>query len=149
MTLFERLDSEIKEAMKAGQKDKLMVLRGLKSDIKYYVINNQAEATDEVVTEVLSGCAKKRRESIFEYRKASREDLATKEEFELGVIQAYLPEQISEERLREIVKQAISESGADSPAKIGAVMKILMPRVKGQADGRLVQKIVAELLAKA
>jgi hypothetical protein len=96
---------------------------------------------------VLSGCAKKRRESIHEYRKGNREDLATKEEFELGLIQAYLPEQISEERLRDIIKQAIVESGVDSPAKIGLVMKILMPRVKGQADGKLVQKIVAEELA--
>ena len=147
MTIYERIDNEIKEAMKAGQKERLMVLRGLKSDIKYFLINNHAEPTDEVVTDVLSGCAKKRRESISEYRKAAREDLATKEEAELAVIQAYLPEQISEERLREMVKQAISEAGADSPAKIGLVMKILMPRVKGQADGKLVQKIAAELLA--
>jgi hypothetical protein len=148
MTIYERIESEIIEALKAGQKERLMVLRGLKSDIKYFLLNNHAEPTDEVVTDVLSGCAKKRRESISEYRKGNREDLATKEEFELGVIQQYLPEQISEERLREIVKQAIVESGVDSPAKIGLVMKILMPRVKGQADGKLVQKIVAEELGK-
>lgn len=147
MTLFERIDQEIKEALKAGQKDRLTTLRGLKSDIKYYLINNHAEPTDEVVQTVLSGCAKKRRESIEEYRKAGREELAVKEESELAVIQAYLPEQLSEERLREIVKQAIAESGADSPAKIGLVMKVLMPRVKGLADGRLVQKLVSELLA--
>jgi uncharacterized protein YqeY len=147
MTLFERLDQEIIEALKAGQKDRLTTLRGLKSDIKYYLINNHAEPTDEVVQMVMSGCAKKRRESIEEYRKAGREDLATKEESELAIIQVYLPEQFSEERLREIIKQAITESGADSPAKIGLVMKVLMPRVKGQADGRLVQKLVSEMLA--
>ncbi len=148
MTIYERIDKEIIEAMKGGLKDRLLVLRGLKSDVKYFLINNHAEPTDEVVTGVLSASAKKRRESIEEYRKANREDLATKEEFELGVIQAYLPEQISEERLREIVKQAIAESGADGPSKIGLVMKVLMPRVKGQADGKLVQKIVNEELGK-
>ncbi|MBI5267412.1 MAG: GatB/YqeY domain-containing protein [candidate division Zixibacteria bacterium] len=147
MKLFERLDREIVEALKAGQKDRLTALRGLKSDIKYYLINNHAEPTDEVVQLVLTGCAKKRRESIEEYRKGGREELAVKEESELAIIQAYLPEPLSEERLREIIKQAIAESGADSPAKMGLVMKVLMPRVKGLADGRLVQKLVSEMLA--
>lgn len=147
MTLFERLDREIVEALKAGQKDRLTALRGLKSDIKYYLINNHAEPTDEVVQMVLTGCAKKRRESIEEYRKGGREELAVKEESELAIIQTYLPEPLGEERLREIIKQAIAESGADSPAKMGLVMKVLMPRVKGLADGRLVQKLVSEMLA--
>jgi hypothetical protein len=147
MTIFERIEQEIIEALKGGQKERLTVLRGLKSDIKYFLINNHAEPTDEVVQGVLTGCAKKRRESIEEYRKAGREDLATKEESELAIIQVYLPAQLTEERLREIVREAITESGADSSAKIGAVMKILMPRVKGLADGRLVQKLVSEMLA--
>jgi hypothetical protein len=147
MTIFERIEQEIIEALKGGQKERLTVLRGLKSDIKYFLINNHAEPTDEVVQGVLTGCAKKRRESIEEYRKGGREDLAVKEESELAIIQVYLPAQLTEERLREIVREAIAESGADSAAKIGLVMKILMPRVKGLADGRLVQKLVSEMLA--
>ena len=149
MSLIERIDQDVKEAMKAGQKDKLTVLRGLKSDIKYKQIElTAASMTDEQVIAVLSTAAKKRRESIEQYRLGKREDLAHKEEFELGVISGYLPQQLSEEKLRELIREAISETGADSPQKMGLVMKALMPKVKGQADGKLVSRLVSEFLAK-
>ncbi|MEW6049485.1 MAG: GatB/YqeY domain-containing protein [Candidatus Zixiibacteriota bacterium] len=149
MSLLERIDQDVKEAMKAGQKDKLTVLRGLKSDIKYKQIELISESmTDEQVIGVLSTAAKKRRESIEQYRLGKREDLAQKEEFELGVITEYLPQQLSEARLRELIQEAISETGADSPQKMGLVMKALMPKVKGQADGKLVSRLVSEFLAK-
>ncbi len=148
MTLIERIDQDMKEALKAGQKLKLTVLRGLKSDCKYKQIEIGSPLTEEQVVGVLSSSAKKRRESIEQYRLGKREDLAQKEEAELEIINSYLPQQLSEDRLRELIREAIAESGADSPQKIGLVMKVLMPKVKGQADGKLVNRLVAEILAK-
>lgn len=149
MSLIERIDQDVKEAMKAGQKEKLTVLRGLKSDIKYKQIDLAAgPMTDEQVVAVLSTAAKRRRESIEQYRAGGREDLAQKEQSELEIIAAYLPQQMTEEKLREIILETIRETGADSPQKAGLVMKALMPKVKGQAEGKLVSRLVSEFLAK-
>lgn len=148
MTLIERVDSDIKEALKAGDKERLVVLRGLKSDFKYRQIELGSPLTDEQVIAVLSTAAKKRRESVDQFRAGGRADLADKEERELAIIQGYLPQQLTEERLRQIIAEAIAESGADSPQKMGLVMKVLMPKIKGQADGKLVNKLVTEMLAK-
>jgi uncharacterized protein YqeY len=148
MSLLERIEQQMKEALKAGEKLKLTVLRGLKSDVKYKQIEIGAPLTDEQIIGVLVSCAKKRRESIEQYRLGNREDLAQKEEAELAIINTYLPQQLTEEQLNELVAEAIKESGADSPQKIGLVMKVLMPKVKGQADGKLVIKLVSEMLAK-
>ncbi len=148
MSIIERIDKETIEALKAGEKARVTVLRGLKSDLKYKQINLGKELTEQQVQDVLTSCGKKRRESIEQFRSAGREDLAVKEEFELTVISAYLPEQMSEDEVRELVSEAIKESGADSPQKMGLVMKVLMPKVKGRADGKLVSKLVTELLAK-
>ncbi len=148
MSLIERIDQDIKEALKGGQKDKLTVLRGLKSDIKYKQIDNGAPLDDAQVIAVLSTCAKKRRESIEQYSLAGRIDLADKEKSELEIISSYLPQQLSEDRLRQLIIESINESGADSPQKLGLVMKVLMPKIKGQADGKLVNRLVTELLAK-
>ena len=147
MSLLANIDKDTAEALKAGEKEKVTVLRGLKSDIKYRQIEKKDTLTDEEVTEVVSSFAKKCRDSIEEFKKGNREDLVKKTEFELDVIAKYLPEQLSEEKLREIIKAAIEESGADSPQKMGLVMKIVMPQIKGKADGKLVSKIALELLA--
>lgn len=147
MSLIERIDSDLKEALKTGQKERLTVLRGLKSDIKYKQIELGQAPSDVDVIGVLTTNAKRRRESIEQFRAGGREDLATKEEFELGIIAAYLPEQMSEDRLRQIIAETISETGADSPQKMGLVMKALMPKIKGQADGKLVSRLVTEMLA--
>lgn len=138
----------MKEALRAGQKDKLTVLRGLKSDIKYKQIDLGRAMTDDDVVAVLTSASKKRRESIEQFRAGGREDLAQKEEAELGIIVTYLPKQLSEEEVRRIVKETVAETGADSPQKMGLVMKALMPKIKGQADGKLVSRLVSELLAK-
>ncbi|MDZ4722704.1 MAG: GatB/YqeY domain-containing protein [candidate division Zixibacteria bacterium] len=153
MTLIDKIDTDIKEAMKSGQKEKLTVLRGLKSDIKYKAmaagpLGDSPPMADDAVIGVLNGAAKKRRESIEQYRAGGRADLADKEQSELDIIVAYLPQQMGEHELREIIKSAIAESGADSLQKIGLVMKVLMPKIKGQADGKLVNRLVTELLAK-
>lgn len=148
MTLLEQIEHDMKEALRAGQKDKLTVLRGLKSDIKYKQIDLGRAMTDDDVVAVLTSASKKRRESIEQFRAGGREDLAQKEEAELGIIVTYLPKQLSEEEVRRIVKETVAETGADSPQKMGLVMKALMPKIKGQADGKLVSRLVSELLAK-
>ncbi|MEW5796947.1 MAG: GatB/YqeY domain-containing protein [Candidatus Zixiibacteriota bacterium] len=148
MTLFEQIDKDMIKALKGGDKDRLTVLRGLKSDLKYRRIEVGQDLTAEQEIEVLASAAKKRRDSIEQFRAGNRDDLVQKETFELEVITGYLPKQLSEEELRQMAQAAIAETGADSPKHMGVVMKVLMPRVKGQADGKLVNKIISELLAK-
>ncbi len=148
MSLSEKINQDMIRALKAREKEKLAVLRGLKSDLKYRQIDKGDELTDEDVIGVLSSQAKKRRESIEEFQKGGREDLVQKEQAELDIITSYLPEQLSEDRLREIINEAIAETGADSPQKVGLVMKIVMPQIRGQADGKRVNQLAIEILAK-
>jgi uncharacterized protein YqeY len=148
MSILETIDTQIKEALKAGEKDRLATLRGLKSDLKYRQIELKEPLTDQQAIEVLSSCAKKRRESIEQYEKGGRQDLVQKEQAELEIINSFLPKQLDEAELRRLINEAIEESGADSPQKIGLVMKVLMPKIKGKADGKFVNKLVSELLAK-
>jgi hypothetical protein len=148
MSIFEQVDKDMMKALKGGDKERLTVLRGLKSDLKYKKIEVGAELTDEQALETLASAAKKRRESIEQFRAGGREDLVKSEEFELAVISSYLPKQLTEEELRQMAESAIKEVGADSPRQMGLVMKALMPKIKGRADGKLVNKLISELLAK-
>lgn len=147
--LKQKIQDELKQAMLSRDALKTSVLRMLKSAITYYEIQKGGagyEATDEDVLSVIAKEAKQRRDSIDEYTKAARPELADKEKVELEMLQAYLPQQMSEEQIREIVKNTISETGATSVADIGKVMGALMPKVKGKADGGLINKIVRESL---
>ena len=148
MTLAEKIDQEMTKALKAGERDRLTVLRGLKSDLKYKQIGTGKELPDNVALEVLSSAAKRRKESIEQFSKAGRDDLVKQEEFELGVISEFLPRQLTEDELKELVKEAITESGAETPQQIGLVMKVLMPKIKGRADGKLANRLISEILAK-
>ena len=148
MSIIEKLETELIKALKSGEKEKVVVLRGLKSDIKYKKIDKGEELTNEEVIDVLSANTKKIRDSIEKFGKGGREDLVIKEKTALEIISEYLPEQIGEEELRGIVKQAVEESGAESPQQMGLVMKIVMPKIKGRADGKLVSKLAVEFLAK-
>lgn len=148
MSLFEKIDRDMIEALKAGEKDRLTVLRGLKSDLKYKQIDKRDDLTDEEAIGVLASQAKKRRDSIEQFAKGGRDDLVQQEKFQLEVITSYLPKQLDENELREIVAGAIAEDGAESPQQIGAVMKVVMPQVKGVADGKMVNKLAMEILAK-
>jgi uncharacterized protein YqeY len=148
MSIFEQVDKDMMKALKGGDKVRLTVLRGLKSDLKYKKIEVGADLTDEQALETLASAAKKRRESIEQFRAGGREDLVKNEEFELEVISSYLPKQLTEEELRQMAESAIKEVGADSPKQMGLVMKALMPKVRGRADGKLVNKLISELLAK-
>ena len=146
MSLIEKIDEDIKKALKAGEKETLTALRGLKSDIKYRQIDKGEDLTDDDVIAVLNSARKKRRDSIEQFEKGGRDDLVRHEKHGLALIESYLPEQMSEEKLTEIIKKAIEQTGADSPAKIGLVMKAVMPVVKGQADGKTINKIALQLL---
>ncbi|MCK4301625.1 MAG: GatB/YqeY domain-containing protein, partial [candidate division Zixibacteria bacterium] len=145
MSLIEKIDQQMKEALKAGEKERLIVLRGLKSELKYKQIDKRDDLTEQDVLAVLASQAKKRREAIEQFEKGGRDDLVSKEKHELDIINSYLPEQLSEEKLREIIRETIAEAGAESPAHLGAVMKLVMPEVKGRADGKQVTRcLIAE-----
>ena len=147
MSLSKKIDDDLIKALKAGEKDKVTLLRGLKSDIKYKRIEKGDELSEQDIIAVLSSAAKRRRDSIEQFTKGNRMDLVAKENFELEIIQDYLPKQLSEDELRDLIRQSIAAVNADSPAKIGLVMKDLMPKVKGMADGKLINQLVGRMLS--
>jgi uncharacterized protein YqeY len=148
MSILNQIDQDLIKALKAGEKLRATVLRGLKSDIKYAQIDKGDDFGDEDIMAVLTSCAKKRRESIEQFQNGNRQDLADKEQAELGIIETYLPKQLSGDELRSLVTEAIAECGASSPKDIGLVMKAVMPKVKGKADGKQVNQLASEILAK-
>lgn len=149
--LKQKFREELRQSMLAKDALKTSVLRMLLSAINYYEIQKGGagyQATDEDVLSVIQKEAKQRRDSIEEFKKANRPELVEKESKELEMLQVYLPQQMNEDQIREIVKQTIREIGAAEAADIGKVMGVLMPKVKGKADGGLVSKIVKESLSK-
>ena len=147
MSLLERLNSDIKHAMKNKEKDKLSVIRMIKSSIQNEAIKTGNELSEDEELTVLSREVKQRKDSLHEFDKAGREDLVEKIRTELQYVELYMPKQLSEEEVSEIVKQAISETGASSKAEMGKVMAVIMPKVKGKADGSLVNKLVQQHLS--
>ena len=146
-----QLQEELKQSMLAKDAVKTSVLRLLLSAINYYEINKGGagyEATKEDVLAVVQKEAKQRRESIEQFQNAGRQDLVEKETKELAILQKYFPEQMSEEEVRKLVGDAITQTGATSMQDIGKVMGVLMPKVKGKADGSLVNSVVKEQLSK-
>ncbi len=146
MTLLQRVDGDLKTALKSADKLRVSVLRLLKAAIKYQEIDRKHALSDEEILSVISGLAKQRRESIEQFSKGGREDLAEKERLELAILQSYMPEQLSPEELEGMILQAIEESGAKGEPDLGKVMRLLMPRTKGLADGKWVNNRVRELL---
>ncbi|MBU4285120.1 GatB/YqeY domain-containing protein [Patescibacteria group bacterium] len=160
--LKEKINQDIKQAMINKEELLLLVLRGINAviynkeiekrtklskqekDIKK--LEKESKLTDEEIIDVISGEAKKRRESIEEFTKGDRQDLVDKETKELEIIKKYLPEQMSEDAVKKIVKKAIIDTGAAGPKDIGKLMSAVMPQVKGKTDGTVVNKIVGELL---
>ena len=153
MSLKERIGEEMKAAMKSGDKDRVGVLRMLRARVLEVEVaarekqGRDHEAADEEVVAVISSYAKQRRDSIEAYRGGGREDLAAREEAELSIVQEYLPAPLTPDEIRAIVAGAIAEAGATSAKDMGAVMKLVMPRLKGSADGKQVQEIVRSLLS--
>jgi uncharacterized protein YqeY len=146
MSIQPKLLEDMKAAMKSGNKLRLETIRGLRSQLKNSEIEKGRELTDEEEINVLLTAAKRRRESIEQFKKGNRPDRAAEEEQELRVIQEYLPRQMSEEEITTLVEQIIKDVGASSSGDMGKVMGKLMPQVKGKADGKTVQKIVQQKL---
>jgi uncharacterized protein len=147
-TLQERIQADMKDAMRAKDELTTSVLRMLKSAVKYKEVEPGAKGPldDGQVVAVIGTQIKQRRDSIEQFRAAGRTDLAEREEKELAVLQRYLPEQLSEQALREEVQRAIAESGAEGPRQMGEVMKVLMPRVQGKAEGKAISAEVKNQL---
>ena len=149
MTLRERLDADLKEAMRAKDQLRLDVVRAVKSAVKYREVEgDKAVVLDEpAILQVVGSEIKKRRDAAEQFRGAGREELARKEEAELAILQGYLPAQLSPEELARKVDEAIARAGAKGPKDMGAVMKALMPEVQGKADGKAVSELVKQKLA--
>lgn len=146
-----QLKDELKEAMLAKDTVKTSVLRMVLSALGYHEINKGGagyEATDEDVMTIIQKEAKQHRDSIEQFKNAGRPELVEKEEIELAILEKYLPSQMGEDEIRNLVVAAIAKSGATSAADMGKVMGVLMPDVKGKADGGVVSRIVREELAK-
>ncbi|HZX35085.1 MAG TPA: GatB/YqeY domain-containing protein [Thermodesulfobacteriota bacterium] len=148
MGLRHRIAEDVTKAMKEGDKLKTNALRMALSAVKYIEIEKKRELDDEETIGVLSTLGKQRRESIEQFKKGNRPDLVEKEEKELAILTTYLPEQISEDELLKIVKESAAECGATGPNDMGKLMKVLMPKVKGRADGKVVQDMVKKALSK-
>ncbi|WP_122645267.1 GatB/YqeY domain-containing protein [Enterococcus mediterraneensis] len=146
MSLLSTLNDDMKQAMKAKDKDKLQVIRMLKASIQNEQIKAGRDLNEDEELTVLSREMKQRRDSLTEFEKADREDLAEKVKTEIAIVEQYLPAQLSDEEIRQIVAAAIEKTGAASPKEFGKVMGVVMPQVKGKADGNQVNAIVKELL---
>lgn len=146
MSLKDQLTADMKEAMKAKQPERLGTIRQLRSAIKNKEIDLGKELDDDAVIGVIGTQVKQRREAAQMYRDNQRPELADKEEAELAVLQGYLPAQLSEKEIRQIVCEVIAEVGATSLKDLGKVMPQVMARTKGAAEGKLVNQLVREQL---
>lgn len=151
MALKDQIMDDLKQAMKNRQQDRLRVLRSLKSKLLEREINERKDGegtiSDEQSIEVLMKAAKQRKESIEQFEEGGRDDLAEAEKQELEIIESYLPTMMSEEEVREAVRQKIDELGAETMADMGQVMGVLMQELKGKTEGSTVSKVVKEELS--
>lgn len=152
MSIKKRLDADMKDAMKQREQQRLGCIRMLKSKLQERELALRGKhgtsyaITDEEALSVISTYAKQRRDSIRSYRQGGRDDLVAAEEAELAIVTDYLPRQLSADELRGMIQEAITESGAQSIKELGQVMRLVAPRTKGAADGKLVHQLVRELL---
>jgi uncharacterized protein YqeY len=144
--LKQRLQDEMKAAMKGGDKQRLGVIRLVLAAVKQKEVDDRAELSDEQVLAVLDKMVKQRRDSITQYEGAGRNELAEQEKFEIGVIQEFLPAALSEEQIGALVDEAISSTGAASIRDMGKVMGIVKPKAQGRADMGAVSALVKERL---
>ena len=150
MTLSQRIDSDLKEAMRAKDTTKLSVLRMLKSALKYGAIaksGTEAELNDAEAAQVIRKQAKQRQDSIESFEKGGRAELAQKEKEELSILNGYLPQPMSADEISKVVRETIAEAGATSRAQMGAVMKVLQAKVAGRVDGKALSSEVSRQLS--
>lgn len=148
MSLKEKLANDMKEAMKAREagKARLSVIRLVRGAVRQIEIDQKVELDDEGVLAVISKEVKQRRDSIEEFKKGGREDLVAQNRADVAILMEYLPAQLSEAEVRALVDEAVAAVGAQGPKDMGKVMKELMPKVKGKADGKLVNQLVKEAI---
>jgi len=146
MSLKQQLTDDMKAAMKAGEKDRLAVIRLINAAIKQKEVDERVEMTDPLVLAVLEKMVKQRKDSITQYEAAAREDLAAVERYEMGVIETYLPAKLDEAAILAEIDKAIAATGAASGADMGKLMGVLKPALAGQADMGLVSKLVKQKL---
>ncbi len=147
MSLKERIDKDLKEAMLQKDEQRKTALRMLKTAIRRAEVEKMRELSDDEIIAIIASEAKKRRQSIEEFAKGGRDDLVEQEKRELAILEAYLPRQLTEEEIEQMAREAIGQVGATDPRQVGQVMRVLMPKLKGRADGGLVNRIVREILA--
>lgn len=145
-TIKEKLSELMKASMKSGDKDTLAYVRNLHAAIRKKEIDDKVELDDAGVQKIIQTAMKQRQDSIEQYKSGNRPDLVAKEEAELNFLKQYMPAQMSEEEIRKLVDWAVTESKAQGPKEMGKVMGLLMPKVQGKADGKLVNQIVKERL---
>ena len=146
MTLREKINEDMKAAMKARESEKLGAIRLLTAALKQKEVDERIELTDELILAIIEKMLKQRKDSITQFTAGNRLDLVAKEEFEVGVLSAYMPQQLSDAEVVEILNAVIAETGATSAKDMGKVMNALRPRVAGRADmGKLSGMVKARL----
>lgn len=147
MSLKEQLQKDLAEAMKAKDENTVTALRMLKTSImKFETAGTAKKATDEEILQLVNKEIKQRKDSIEQYEKGNRPELAAKEKAEMAFLEKYLPPQMSEDEIKAIIKEGIAQTGASSKTDMGRVMGAIMPKVKGKADGGLINKLVQAML---
>jgi len=146
VALIERIYADYNNALKSGDKIRVSILRVIRSSLKNREIDKGAPLSDDDVISVLKTLQKRAQESIDQFTSGGREDLAEKEKAELAIISEYLPKQLSEDELRDLIKKTIEEVSAKGVGDIGKVMKAIMSSHKGSVDGKLANKLVREML---
>lgn len=146
MVLYEKIQSDMYTAMKAGEKEKASTLRTVLAKLKDKQIDTREPLSEKDEIKVLQTLVKQRKESIDLYQKGGRSELAEAESFELEIINTYLPEMMNEDDVRKLIEEIIEETGAQSMADLGKVMPQIMKQGKGLIDGRTAQRIVSEML---
>lgn len=146
MSLKERLMADLKDAMKSKDKLRKDVITMVRASIKQKEVDERIEIDDSDITDIIAKQVKEKRASIDDFKKGNREDLVDQTEKEIEILLDYLPKQLSEDELHSIIQETIDENGITSMKDIGKLMKNVMPKVKGRADGNMVNKIAREIL---
>jgi uncharacterized protein YqeY len=147
MSLEERLMEEMKQAMRSNDRLRLSTIRMIRSAVKNKEIEQRSQLTDDGITRVIQGMLRKGEESVEQFRVGGRKDLVEKEEKEIEILKSFLPQPISREEILKVIDQSIEETQASSSRDIGKVMKSVMPKLGGKADGKVINQLVKERLS--
>ena len=148
MSIIDEIQHDLHEAMKKKEKEKTNTLRNIIGKLKYKIIEKGEEITEQEEIKVIQSLAKQRKDSIEMYKKGERSDLVKIESTELSIINEYLPQALSEEEVKSLVKDSVEESGAQSIADLGKIMPIIMKKGAGRVNGKLAQQILREILSE-